>query len=531
MIKEKRHIGLLISSVIFYALCAGILIYQALLLGYLIDNAATGNVSALVHNILLCLGSLIVYLLCAKIGIYFRMLYVKKRVVQIKVSMVWDILRMPLIAFFKNDHGYYLNLLTNDVDKIEEDHLRSLTIIAFNGCQLIFAVVALFIINWLLPIVFVVFFVIPMVIPQLLSKKLSRYQIENSNANEGFLSVMKDFIGGFETVKLNGAEEQFAETMGNATEVQQEATRRAKDLRTFITQLSNVSGSFSQVACFAFGGYLVIRGAVSIGDLIASIQLVNYCFQAVNVLGEKLSALKAVKPLWDKIAGLHSIEQIEKVTKKTDVSAECGNGVQYKNVSFSFGDKMILQDKTIHFAPGKAYAIIGPSGVGKSTFMKLMMKYYDGYEGDILCGTQNIQTIEDGVLYNGIKYVNQTPFLFNDTLLNNITLYRSYPNDLLQEVLQKTNLIQLTKEYANSNIGDAGNRISGGERQRISLARALLSQPKIIIFDEPTSALDPQNVQMIMDTILSMEKVTRIVITHDWDAILLSQFDEVIEMQ
>lgn len=520
----------LILSAVLYAICAFLAIYLALLLGQLIDNAAAGDVQLLVRNLLLCVGLLIAELLLSKVGIYCRMVFVQKRVIQIKASLVYNILRLPLTAFFKNDHAYYLNLLTNDVDKVDEDHLRALTLIVYGGCQLLFAAAALFLINWLLPLVFVVFFVVPMVIPQTLSKRLGRYQVASSEANETFMSALKDFIGGYETIKLNTAEAYPAIEMTEANQAQQEKNRKVRDLRLFISKLSETSGSFSQVACFAFGGFLVIRGRVSVGELIASIQLVNYCFQAVNLLGERISAARAVKPIEEKFASLAHLAEETASLPETEIPSSPSGDIQYQDVSFSFGDKRIVEQYDFCFSEGKAYAIIGPSGIGKSTLVKLMMKYYEGYDGSIMIQDREVRTIPDEILYEMVKYVNQTPYLFNDTLIHNITLHKEYSAEKLNAVLHQTNLADLVQEFADRNIGDAGNRISGGEKQRISLARALLADPKVIIFDEPTTALDPQNVQMIIDMIMALGGITRIVISHDWSDEYLQKFDGVIRL-
>lgn len=139
--------------------------------------------------------------------------------------------------------------------------------------------------------------------------------------------------------------------------------------------------------------------------------------------------------------------------------------------------------------------------------------------------------MSDSYIYANVKYVSQDTFLFNDSIANNITLYRDYDKNEFEKVVCQTNLGELIKSYGEQSIGDFGNKISGGERQRIALARALLKQPEVIIFDEPTSALDPINTKEILETIFTLENVTRIVVTHIWDKDLLDKFDGVIRLE
>ncbi len=296
------------------------------------------------------------------------------------------------------------------------------------------------------------------------------------------------------------------------------------DLRLMVNQLNLICSSFAQLSCIALGGLLIVAGKITAGDLVNSMQLANGCFYAVNDFSERMAAIRSTKPISEKFTQLKAKKAPALPTENLFQSA----GVRYEDVSFAFGEKTILSHFNYSFAPGKAYGIIGPSGSGKSTLVRLLMQYYDDYSGQITLDGADIREFPETALYKKVKYVEQSPHLFNATLRENITLFHSYPPQEVDAVIQKANLTALAAQCGDAPIGDEGNKISGGERQRIALARALLEKPEVIVFDEPTSALDPVNTRIIMELIFSMSGYTRLVITHNRDREMLSRFDEII---
>lgn len=524
---KKRENLLLIASCALYTIASAVDITMSLFLGQILDSAEQGKQQQLFFTLLLCIVASLAGLLIVKTGIYFRMLYVKRKVVHLKDLILQNILKMPLKDFLRNDQAYYTNILTGDIDKIEEDYYRSLPLIFYQCFRLLFAVAAFLIISPSLLLVFAASFLITAGIPQLLSKPLVRRQKESSQSNEEFLLTLVDVVSGVETVRLSGSEKEIQNRFHLKNLGQQEKSRRLRDLKTFTSELSNSCETLAQIICMGFGGLLVIAGKVSIGSLVVTIQLANYAFQSLAVIVEKSLSLRSVSDLLKKIRALTGMA----VPPDTPDPNFTASGIQYKNVSFAFGEKVILKDFSQFFLPGKTYGIIGPSGSGKSTLIKLLLQYYDEYDGLITLDGADIRQVPTHSLYRKVKYVQQFPHIFNATLKENITLFREYPEQVVQSVIQQTNLTELFARYGDQPIGDDGGRISGGEKQRIALARALLEKPEIIIFDEPASSLDPINAEVIMRLIFSMEGYTRIVITHNQDEHLLSQFDQVLSLQ
>lgn len=527
--KKTHSTFYLVCSTVLYTVCAALSIFSALLLGKIIDSASVGNMQELIYYIIFCAGLFVVYLVLSKLGIFLRMSYVRGKMISLKRESIRQILKMPVSLYREKNQAYYVNCLTADANKVEEQYYCSIPKIAFSICSFVCAVGVMIYVNYLLLLSYAVFFVVALLIPQILTGRLTKKQKESSKSNEEYMAAVKELAEGWETVKLNSSGQECFDKLVPQTEKNQKIRCSVRGLSAFITEVSDMSGAFSQLACIAFGGFLVTRGTISVGDLIIAIQLVQNAFSSISDVSDRLTQLNSVKPMAKKMVQMLP-EEIETVWETAEEVQAQAPVVSYRNVSFQFEQKIILQDFNCILEKGKIYAIVGESGKGKSTIMRLLLKYYPDFSGEITFHGKSIREISDECLYSRIKYVSQDTYLFNDSIRNNVTMHREYGEDAFQKAVESARLGELISEYGEQAIGDFGNKISGGERQRISLARAMLQQPEMIIFDEPTSALDPKNTKEILDTIVGLEGLTRIVITHLWDEELFQKFDGVIRL-
>lgn len=202
-----------------------------------------------------------------------------------------------------------------------------------------------------------------------------------------------------------------------------------------------------------------------------------------------------------------------------------------KNFSFSFGDRDIFKNFSYELADGGTYAVIGESGSGKSTFARLLTKELDGYKGEVTVYGQDLNEISEKSLFESVAVVPQEAMIFKDSLFNNITMYDSSikeDSDEYKEIIKKLNLEGLAKKEKEGTLDVL--QASGGEKERISIARAMIRKPKILILDEPTTGLDPDNAREVKKIITNLDGVLRLVITHDYDEEYLKKFDGVIFM-
>ena len=274
------------------------------------------------------------------------------------------------------------------------------------------------------------------------------------------------------------------------------------------------------------------KGEISVGTAIIIIQLSTHIVGPVKTSISLINQIKSVSLIVDKIDEIlcDSSEEIE------DLSLEkFGKNIEIKNLNFSYSDeRQALNNINLTFEKNKKYAIVGESGSGKSTLTKLLMRYYKNYTGEILIDNKNLQKILSHDLYKNISMIQQNVFMFDDSIKENIKLYADYSDDEILEVCGRSglsNLISILPNGINSLVGENGNKLSGGEKQRIAIARSLINDTKILILDESTSALDNETAYNLETSLLSINDLTLVVVTHKLIKNILLSYDEIIVMK
>ncbi len=516
----KNHKLLLlgeISSATFHAIFDALLAFA---MGYMTNSAIDGKLNDLLYSAIYCVICLIAIYVLYLLEINFRKKLSGKCICEIKHDIYTVLVDRGISSLHDKEDSYYLNLLQGDIDLLERDYFDSLWRAINLTIQTLFCMVALFFVSAKLFLIFSVLCIIPQLTSRGFQKPLSNIKDSFSKQNARSIQVGKEFIGGFDTLLFFSNHERFISRLLKEDK-ELEKKRKEKDVSQIkVSYGITTINMIAQILCMAAAAYFVAIGEIRFGALTTSTQLLNYTFTPLNTVINCALAVLSTNKIREKV-----IELVHSPGAKGNKKFIPGN-IIFSNVTLGYHDKNVLSDFSYTFTLGRKYALIGSSGSGKSTLMKALLGSANVSKGNITIGSIDVNEISPYELHKNILYVPQIPYLFEGTVLENISFFGDDSRSL-QSAKDASLPIELLESPAG---GDRGNMLSGGEMTRISIARALCSDASILIFDEPTSALDPTTAKEIENLILSIPNKTVIVVTHNWSKDYLERFDDTINI-
>ena len=271
---------------------------------------------------------------------------------------------------------------------------------------------------------------------------------------------------------------------------------------------------------------------ITVGTAIIIIQLSTHIVGPVKMSISLINQIRSVKLIADKIENILDSSSVN--LESTNLES-FKNNIEIKNLDFSYtDDRKALDNINLTFEKNKKYAIVGESGSGKSTLIKLLMRYYNDYNGEILIDNKDLKTIYSSDLYKNLSMIQQNVFMFDDSIKENIRLYSNHDDNKILKTCDRagiSNLINRLPKGIDSLVGENGNKLSGGEKQRIAIARALINDTQILILDESTSALDNETAYNLENSLINLDDLTLITITHKLIKNILVNYDEIIVMK
>lgn len=497
----------------------------ARLLNWMIDRVAVSieslQTSVLWYSFLICLvyaislGLLILFSGRAKAGC------IKNAVTNLRTDIMNGLLSKGEGEFTKKKSADYISLMNQNVSMIEENYFKLILAVFEGTVSMIFAVILLVETNPVIAAVSIALMSIPSFIPMMFKGKLARYQKECADGAAKYNITIKDIFQGFFVVKNYHIEDRMKSEHTDKAEIMETNKEKMSAAMALVYCLANAAGVTVQFLVITVAGFLAVRGYITIGGIIAVTQLTGQVISPAFQMSAKISQLKATKPVRDNLKAV-----IESAEEKKEC-IQMRNNVEIKNVNYSYEDSNILRNINIVFEKGKHYAVIGKSGSGKSTFLKLLGGVNKLQEGEIIVDNQ----------YNSLPHtimMQQETFLFDRTIKENITLFREFDERKLNDAVEKAGLEQFVNELPDgleTKVDENGTRLSGGERQRIALARALLYNEDFLLMDEATSSLDIETAKQIEEKLYNMKDTTIVAVTHRIDENILKKYDELIVIE
>lgn len=512
--------------------CAGTLwnLIVSYLLGYILDIMTTGNLAQLAHTTLFCLGlSAVIFL--SQLALYrAKTRFIHRGLAQYKDLAFSHLSQKSIRAFSQENTGRYLSALTNDTNSIEENYLNQ-SFLMVSQVLLFFGSLGMMLwYSWKLALATILLSLIPIAVTLATGGKLAAREKKVSEENESYVSMLKDLLSGFSVIKSFKAEDQVRSRFAQANAWLEHIKARRRWLYFLISAMSTCLSFLVQFGIFLFGAYLAIQGEITPGTVLIMLNLCGLLLSPIQTVPQYWAARKAALALMDKLAELTAQNQQE---SGISIPATLSQAITLDHVSFGYEpDKPVLQDLTAQFQAGKTYAIVGGSGSGKSTLLHLLMGASGAYTGSIAVDGVELREVDAHSLYDLMSLMGQDVFLFDDTIRNNLTMFRSFPPEEVADAVERSGLSQLLQARGEDyRCGENGVNLSGGEGQRISIARCLLRRTPVLLLDEATAALDNATAAAVTQSILDLTGTTRIVVTHRLEPQLMAQYDEILVMR
>lgn len=498
-----------------------------------IIDAATGNnqvfnlVQLLIISICLALILIAGLVLDQKTSPRF----VEKAMAQYKNMVFSEISKKSISSFATENTSAYLSALSNDATSIEKNYLAKIfpliqQIVMFTGAFLMMLYY-----SPLLTLVAFVLSLFPVIGSILSGNRLVDMEKTVSEKNESFLGSVKDMLTGFSVVKSFKVEKEMMKIFRESNEEAEQSKRKRRQIEILIQMIGGVTGYVAQFGVFLFGAYLAIQSqAITAGVVIIFVQLMNFVISPIGEVPQILANRKAALALVDKLA-ISLSEHVEQ--NGISVGQTLNKAIELDHVSFGYEEEQtVLKDISIQFEAGRSYALVGGSGSGKSTLLNLLMGSYFNYQGEIRYDGQELKQINLDSLYDLVSIIQQNVFVFDSNIQNNITMFKEFDQERIKRAIDQAGLSDLIEQKGmNYACGENGNGLSGGERQRISIARCLLKGSSVMLVDEATAQLDAKTAVAISNSILEIEDLTRIIVTHRLEEAILRKYDKIFVLQ
>ena len=460
---------------------------------------------------------------------------------QLRKEISEKINRMPMKYFESRTYGEVLSRITNDVDTLGQGLNQSITTIITSVATLIGVLIMMLSISPLMTLIALVILPISMALINLVMKKSQKFFIMQQEYLGHINGQVEEVYGGHLVIKAFNREQSTIEEFEKTNKVLYDSAWKSQFLSGMMQPIMMFVGNLGYACVALTGGLLAIRNVITIGDIQAFIQYVKNFTQPIQQIAQVINMVQSMSAASERVFEfLEEEEEDQIVEHPADITAITGE-VSFNHVQFGYNpEQIIIKDFSAHIKPGQKIAIVGPTGAGKTTMVKLLMRFYDVNSGEILLNDHNIKDYNRRELRDAFGMVLQDTWLFKGTIMENIRYGRLDATD--EEVIaaakaaRADHFIKTLPGGYQMELNEDASNVSQGQKQLLTIARAILADNKILILDEATSSVDTRTeieIQKAMDNL--MKGRTSFVIAHrlstirDADLILVMKDGDIIE--
>ncbi len=518
--------------------------------GLIAKYSGTGSIDidGIKHTLLILLGIYVLSGILSYIQAWIMSGVTQKVTYRLREEISLKINRLPLNYYDKQTHGEVLSRITNDVDTMSQSLTQSIQMIFTSLITIIGILYMMITISWQMTLMALIIVPLSAVAAMSVVKNGQKYFIQQQKTLGDVNGHIEEMYGGHIVMKAFNGEERSINTFNKMNEELYTSAWKSQFISGLMQPITSLIGNIGYVGCCVLGGYLSLHNGLAIGDIQAFIQYVRSFNQPITQTAQIMNVLQSTAAAAERV--FEFLEEPEQIPDKADsinIMDKNGNStlkgqVTFENVVFGYTpEKTIIHNFSAHIKQGAQVAIVGPTGAGKTTIVKLLMRFYETNSGNIFIDGMNTKDITRGQLRNSFGMVLQDAWLFSGTIMNNIRYGKLNATD--EEVMHAADqayvdhFIRTLENGYQTVINEESTNISQGQKQLLTIARAFLSDPKILILDEATSSVDTRTEILIQKGMENLMKgKTSFIIAHrlstikNADMILVMDHGDIVEI-